>query len=184
MVTTRKSEGAKGRLTVDKFRVLRHASTMTDLLSDITPEQYEEIAERYDREIGFPTFDKEHRPIYSSSYISFYAAVSKDLLGALQKRFGTVDCKLVKITHPLGKEGVYYKVIHKKEAFGLNIISKVINYTQIMNDIRLLSSHFGESFPDVKMLNLEYRSARIEEIANTAFNSFLSMNKIIKVKKV
>lgn len=157
---------------------------MTHVLENINQAEYDDIMQRYVREVGMPVWDKHKKTVtYPNKYISFYAGVQQELLAELQKRFAKVGCKLERIKHPFGKDGLYYKVIFKEEAFGLNIIDQVIVLGQMLTDIRLLDSHFGEQYPDIKMVIPEYRKARIAEVAELAFKKFLKMEKIININR-
>lgn len=146
-----------------------------------TSAEYEKLAEKYYQEVVTAPEVKR---------LEFFAAIQRQLEYAIRLRFYKAGYKLVRVSPA---PGMYYKVVSQKDAFGFNVLNRHLMLDAMMLDACYIPSPVqlippGLPLPppgakiavaDIKMLLPGYRKDKIKAVADTAFEKFIPMKKLI-----
>lgn len=143
---------------------------MVKRFSEITQTEYNQLADAYFKKIGDKTVNKEKLSF------EFFAYIYKQLEKNLQNKFSKINLRLVRML-PDPKRGneIYYKAASTKDAFEFSLVPELLNFTHLMEDVRFINPQRSRDVPDIKIIDPEYLEQKIEEVAEQAFQKFLSL---------
>ena len=140
--------------------------------ANITQSEYNDLAEKYFAIIGHKTLEEERKSF------EFFAQIFKRLEYVLKKKFSKIGYTISRIpSDSTSKQTkVYYKAVSQKDAFGFSLLPQSLNFTHLMEDVRMINPQHSKEVPDVKIADPEYLEEKIQEISNQAFQRFLTLS--------
>jgi len=143
---------------------------MPELLSNIGQEQYNRLATEYLEEVG----SKD-----SEQYYRFFSFVQKQTEVTLKDKFSQLGIKMVRDEEAAKKfpkhPAMRFKLFFREDPLKMNLISKHLNLSSILQEIRLVDPNMSSVVADVKIVVPEYLNAKIEEVTNSVIEKFKLM---------
>lgn len=138
---------------------------MTDILKNLTQEEYDKIAVEFFEETG---------RYHGDAYLRFYAMIHKQLFMRLTDKFASVGLRLQRVQSQAPTPEMLYRVVDDKDKV---VFPNLLDFSFTMRKLIYMNHSSYGNIPDVKVVVPEYLEARVEEVASEIFNEFLAMKK-------
>lgn len=142
---------------------------MPELLSRVTQEEYDRLSVEYLETVGRKD---------SAQYYAFFANVQKEVEKALTKKFKAMGIKMIRQVSEEDnskRPAMRYKLVFEADPTATHVLTKLLNMTQIIREIRLVDPKISTMVPDVKIVNPQYLTSKVDEVTDQTIAKFQSM---------
>lgn len=137
-------------------------------LNHITQKEYDQLSVEYLETVG---------PKDSPTYYAFFSHVQKEVEQALKEKFKAMGIKMIRqVAEEESKvPAMRYKLVFESDPTKTHVLTKFLNITQIIREVRLVDPRISTMVPDVKIVNPQYLKAKVEEITDLTIAKFQAL---------